>query len=148
MTSAPASTSELGLDLAVRLRTAVTLLSRRLRQESLGVLSPTQASSLGMIARLSNPTLGELARAEKMQPPTVTKIISGMEEMGLVEREVDGADRRITRVRLSVEGRRELERVRTLKTAFLVERLGSLEPHELARVSELAELLERIEAGE
>ena len=70
------------LDLVVQLRTAITRLSRRLRQESLGAISPAQASALAMVSRLGSPTLGELARAEQIQPPTMTRLIAGMEERG------------------------------------------------------------------
>ena len=60
-------------ELAARLRVAVTRLNRRLRQQSLAGLSPAQASALGSINRLGTPTLGELAVAEQVQPPTMTR---------------------------------------------------------------------------
>jgi hypothetical protein len=98
-----------------------------------------------MITRLGTPTLGALAKAEQIQPPSMTRLIAGMEEAGLVSRAVDEQDRRISRVSLTTKGRRELERVRTMKTAYLVERLSGLSLAEKSKALELVELLERIE---
>ena len=145
MATAPNSSSDEEFDTAARLRTAVTRLHRRLRQQSLGGLSPGQASTLAMITRLGTPTLGALAKAEQIQPPSMTRLIAGMEETGLVSRAVEEQDRRISRVSLTTKGRRELERVRTMKTAYLVERLSGLSPAEKSKAVELVELLERIE---
>src|SRR5580692_822017 len=81
----PASDEEL----ATRLRVAVTRLNRRLRQQSLAGLSPAQAMALGSVNRLGNPTLGELAVAEQVQPPTMTRMVASMEAAGLVARLTD-----------------------------------------------------------
>jgi DNA-binding MarR family transcriptional regulator len=147
MTTPQTAGAETDLDVAVRLRAAVTRLSRRLRQESIGGLTPGQASTLAMVARMGNPTLGELARAEQMQPPTMTRIISGMEALGLVDREIDQSDRRVARMMLTAKGTRELDRIRNSKAAFLAERLRGLDESELELASQLVDLLERIESG-
>lgn len=131
-------------ELAVRLRVAVTRMNRRLRQESLAGLSPAQASALGSINRLATPTLGELATAEQVQPPTVTRLVAGLEAAGLVVRQADAGDGRICRVRLTGEGRRTLERIRNLKNAFLTRRLTALAPEERAALADLTTLLERM----
>lgn len=145
MASAPEMTQE-DLDVAVRLRTAVTRLNRRLRQQSLGGVSPAQASMLAMVDRLGCPTLGELARAEQVQPPTATRLVSQMEEAGLVSRTADATDRRVARVAVTTKGRKELERIRRLKTAYLVERLESLSSGDRAQAAQLVALLEVLEA--
>jgi DNA-binding MarR family transcriptional regulator len=133
-------------DLAARLRVAVTRLNRRLRQQALAGLSPAQASALGTVNRLVSPTLGELAAAEQLQPPTVTRLVASLESRGLVTREADGIDRRVVRVRLTAEGRRNLHRIRTLKDAFLTRRLAGLDPAERDLAEELTILLERLVA--
>jgi DNA-binding MarR family transcriptional regulator len=130
--------------LATRLRVAVTRLNRRLRQQSLAGLSPAQSSALGTVDRLGTPTLGEVAASEQVQPPTMTRLITGMEEAGLVVRLADTADRRICRVRITAEGRRTLQRIRSLKNAYLTRRLAGLDPAEQAAAAELALLLERL----
>jgi DNA-binding MarR family transcriptional regulator len=135
-------------ELAARLRVAVTRLNRKLRQQALAGLSPAQASALGTVNRLTNPTLGELAAAEQVQPPTVTRLVTSMESAGLVARETDGVDRRVVRVRITAEGRRNLQRIRTLKNAFLTRRLAALNPAEKMLADDLTSLLEHLVADE
>ena len=131
-------------EVAGRLRIAVNRLQRRLRQESLGGLSPAQASALGSVNRHGSPTLGELAGIEQVQPPTVTRIVASLTEAGMVTRVADAADRRSARVRITPSGERALERMRTLKTAFLLRRLAELGPDEQLRAAELVALLEHL----
>lgn len=131
-------------EVAGRLRSAVNRLQRRLRQESLGGLSPTQASTLGSVSRHGNPTLGELAALEQVQPPTMTRIVASLSEGGMVTRVADAKDRRSARVRITPAGERALERMRTRKNAFLVRRLGELDPGEQRHAAELVALLEHL----
>ncbi|HEX3946996.1 MAG TPA: MarR family transcriptional regulator [Acidimicrobiales bacterium] len=133
-------------ELTSRLRVAVIRLNRRLRQQSLAGLSPAQASALGTINRLGNPTLGELAVAEQVQPPTVTRLVASMEAAGLVTRLADADDRRVARIRPTAEGRRTLQRMRRLKNAFLTRRLAALDPAEREAAAALVELLEHLVA--
>lgn len=131
-------------ELAARLRVAVTRLNRRLRQESLSGVSPSQEAALGTINRLGSPTLGELAQAEQVQPPTMTRVVATMEAAGLVVREGDAGDRRVTRVRLTRQGRATLERIRSLKNAYLARQIGRLTAPERTRACALAALLEQL----
>ena len=142
MADAPSQPATNDVELAEQLRGAVNRLNRRLRQESLGGISPAQASMLGMADRLETPTLGELAKAEQIQPPTMTRLVVQMESAGLIERIADPSDRRICRVKVTAKGRRELQRIRTRKTAFLVERIASLDEADQASLGRLVELLE------
>lgn len=135
-------------ELAARLRTAVTRLNRKLRQQALAGLSPAQASALGTVNRLGKPTLGELAAAELVQPPTVTRLVASLEAAGLVAREADVADRRVVRVTITAEGRRNLQRIRTVKNAYLTRRLTALDPKERAQAEGLTRLLEHLVADE
>ncbi len=133
-----------GDELAARLRIAVTLLNRRLRQESATGVSPSHESALATVNRLGRPTLGELAQAEQVQPPTMTRVIAAMAAAGLVERRVDAGDRRVSRVELTAKGRATLERIKCLKTAYLARQIAALTPAERSQVSDLAALLERL----
>jgi DNA-binding MarR family transcriptional regulator len=133
-------------ELPARLRSAVTRLNRKLRQQALAGLSPAQASALGTVNRLTNPTLGELAAAEQVQPPTVTRLVTSLESAGLVARETDSADRRVVRVKITAEGRRNLLRIRSLKNAFLTRRLAALDPAERVLAEDLTRLLEHLVA--
>ena len=131
-------------ELAARLRVAVTRLNRRLRQESPAGVSPAQASALGSVDRLGKPTLGELAEREQVQPPTMTRLVGGLEAAGLVSRLSDAGDGRVVRVQLTPGGRRTLERTRTLKNAFLSRGLAALDPADRAAAAALTALLERL----
>ena len=131
-------------EVAGRLRIAVNRLQRRLRQESLGGLSPAQASALGSVSRHGSPTLGELAALEQVQPPTMTRIVASLAGAGMVTRAADANDRRSARVRITPAGERALARMRTRKNAFLLRRLGELSPDEQRHATELVELLEHL----
>jgi DNA-binding MarR family transcriptional regulator len=131
-------------ELASRLRLSINRLHRLLRQESLAGLSPAQASALGAVKRLGSPTLGELAAVEQVQPPTMTRIVATLAEAGMVTRITDDADRRSARVRITPAGRRALERIRTLKNAYLARRLAELSPEEQAGAADLVALLEHL----
>ena len=131
-------------EVAGRLRIAVNRLQRRLRQESLGGLSPAQASALGSVSRHGSPTLGELAAIEQVQPPTMTRIVASLAEAGMVTRVADTNDRRSARARITPAGERALERMRTRKNAFLLRRLDELSPDEQRHAAELVALLEHL----
>jgi DNA-binding MarR family transcriptional regulator len=131
-------------EVADRLRTAINRLHRRLRQQSLAGLSPAQASALASVRRLGSPTLGELASTEQVQPPSMTRIVASLSDGGLVTRLTDDTDRRSARVRITPAGARALERIRTLKTAFLVQRLAELTSEERDQAARLVELLEHL----
>ena len=129
---------------AARLRRGVTRLHRRLRPTSLGGISPAQASMLATIEKLEHPTLGALATAEQIQPPSVTRLVQSLLDAGLCTRTVDATDRRSQRVQLTSAGKRELARIRKKKTEFLREQLERLSLEDRRRAAELATLLETI----
>ena len=137
-------------ELASRLRLAVTRLARRLRQHANAEerISPSQLAALSSIDRLGRLTLGDLAAVERVQPPTMTRIVAGLEEAGLVSRHVDEHDRRIARVQTTVAGRRLLERSRGRKDAFLSDRIRTLDASDRAVLAHAATLLERLLEGE
>ncbi len=144
METAPTTT-----DTAARLRRAITRLNRRLRVSGLGGgLTAAQASLLSSVESLGSPSLGELAAAEQVQPPSVTHAVRDLQTAGLIVSSRDPSDRRCTRVRLTALGRRELMAVRARKTQFLNQRLATLSQAELHRAREAAEFLERLLATE
>jgi DNA-binding MarR family transcriptional regulator len=143
-TAATAPTTSVDEDLAGRFRRAVNRLHRRLRQESLAGLSPAQASALGSVLRLGSPTLGELAAVEQVQPPTMTRIVASLQEAGMVTRVIDDADRRSARVHSTPAGIGAMESIRTLKNAFLIQRLSQLSPDEQSKAADVVALLEHL----
>ncbi len=131
-------------EIASDLRRSVTRLNRRLRQNSLGGVSPAQASLLASVDILVNATLGDLAAREQVQPPTVTRLVAALEEMGLVQRITDENDRRCQRVSLTALGRREVTQIRARKTEYLATRLAQLPESERELLPALAVLLEHL----
>src|ERR1044071_914471 len=98
--------------LASRLRLAVMRLSRRLRQQTPDAITASQISALSVIDSSGPLTLGELAAHEQVQPPTITRTVAALEEQGLVLREVDASERRVSRVTIAPNGRKMLARRR------------------------------------
>jgi DNA-binding MarR family transcriptional regulator len=130
--------------LAGRLRLAVTRLNRRLRQEAESGLGASAQSALATIARHGSLSLGELAAHEGVKPPSITATVAVLEAQGLVAREADAADRRISRVSPTARGRLRLQRARGRKTAYLAARLARLGEDELGVLAEAAAILERL----
>jgi DNA-binding MarR family transcriptional regulator len=129
--------------LAGRVRLALVPLTRQLRQQNID-LTATQASALATISRRQPLTMGDLAEAEHVSSPMITKVVKGLEEAGLVRRAVDPEDRRVTRLSLTSEGARRLERSRTRKNAWLAKRLRLLNEHELAALEAAIPVIERL----
>ncbi len=95
-------------------------------------------------------TLGELAAAEQVKPPSMTSTIRGLEEAGLAVREADPLDGRVAWVRATPEGVRVRHAGRARRVASLAGRLRGLDAGELAALERAAELLDRVlreEAG-
>ena len=131
-------------DLPDRLRQAVTRLARRLRQQSEAPISPTQSAALATIERRGPLTLGELAQLEHVQPPTITAAITRLEDQGLVERHPDAEDRRVARVQITRAGRRLLTETRSLKRAYLEQRVDELPARDQATLERATAILERL----
>jgi DNA-binding MarR family transcriptional regulator len=128
------------------MRMALVPLLRQLRRHNVD-LTPSQASALATIDKEGPLTVGELARAEGVSSPMVTKVAKALEEMGLVTRTPDVQDRRVCLVALTLEGRRRLERNRVRKNAWLAKRLRTLSPDDLAALAAAIPVIERISGG-
>jgi DNA-binding MarR family transcriptional regulator len=149
MTESPVTAVDRDAELAARLRLVITRLSRRLRQKGETGISAGQLSALSTIDRCGPMTLGDLAAAEQVQPPSMTRVVSRLEEAGLVARRACEQDRRVARVRVTSEGRELLRVSRTRKNAYLARRLRTLDDGERATMAEAVAVLEQIlERGE
>lgn len=131
-------------ELARRLGIATVRLARVLRQQDEGELTPTLRSALATIDREGPLTLGELALAEHVAPPTVTKVVGKLEERALVERTADEVDRRVIRVEVTAAGRTLLDADRRRRATWLAARLDELSDDERAAVDAAVPVLERL----
>jgi DNA-binding MarR family transcriptional regulator len=136
----PLPTSEL----AAHLRILVMRLQRRLRAQAGEELSPTLVAALVSIERQGPLTLGRLAELERVTPPSITRVVAALERDGLVVREVDASDRRVSRVAITPDGASLLRRSRRLKAAYLARKLALLDAGELAAVAAALPVLERL----
>jgi DNA-binding MarR family transcriptional regulator len=133
-------------ELASHLRSAVARLGRRLRQEGMvnEEATPSQLTALATLFRTGPITLGELAGAERVRPPTMTRIVAALEERGLVRRQVSTQDGRVVHVALTEEGRRAHEEYRKRRDAWLRSRLGRLSAPERNALAWAAEIFDRL----
>jgi DNA-binding MarR family transcriptional regulator len=131
--------------LASALRISAMRLARRLRAERADeTLTLSQLATLGTVDRHGQMTLGQLASHERVQPPSMTRIVSGLEERGLVVREQHSTDRRIVIVRLTAEAVTMLTVDRRRRDAWLAQRLRQLEPEEHEVLRRAAPVLEKL----
>ncbi|SDR85269.1 DNA-binding transcriptional regulator, MarR family [Friedmanniella luteola] len=132
--------------LANALRPAVLRLARRLRQlrDESHELGSNQLSAMSVLLNQGDLTMGELAAQELMQPPSMTRIVNGLEERGLVTRTPDPHDRRSSRVSLTEEGRQILLANRRRRDQWLAVRLAELSPDERDLLRRCIPLLEKV----
>jgi DNA-binding MarR family transcriptional regulator len=147
MTTPQQTRSDAGL--ASALRISVSRLARRLRAERLAKglepgLSDTQLAALGALERHGAMTPGELADHEKVQPPSMTRVIAALEERGLVMRGPHATDRRQVELTATEPGRTVVQQSRKLREAWLAKRLRELTPQDRATLRAAAPILEKL----
>jgi DNA-binding MarR family transcriptional regulator len=131
--------------IADRLHAAAVHLLRRLRvqDEALGVSAP-RLSVLSVLVFAGPKRIGELARIEQVEPPTMTRLVDALVRGGLAARERDPGDARAVVVRATAAGRRTLERGRSRRLETLEASLRALSPRELRALGGGVEVLERV----
>lgn len=132
--------------LASELRAAVMRLRRRLASERHpdNDLSIGQMVVLGLLVRLGEQTVGDLARVERVQPPSMTRTVNCLESDGYVVRRPHETDGRQVVVSLTEAGRAAVLADRQRRDAWLSQQLASLTPDERATLREAAPILARL----
>jgi DNA-binding MarR family transcriptional regulator len=132
-------------DLAQRLHSAAIRLLRRLRSQDVATgLTGPQASALSVIVFRGPLALGELAAAEQVRPPSITRLVRELETAGLVKRDADQKDARVRRVRATARGRQVLEAGRARRVATLAAALRGLSGRDRSAVRRAVGALERL----
>lgn len=132
---------------ASHLRVSVARLARRLRQEGSATdqdATPSQLTALATLYRDGPMTLGELAAAERVKPPSMTRVVAALEERGLVRREHSTEDARVVHVHITADGRRSHEDYRKRRDAWLFRRLQTLTPDERDLLRRASDLLDKV----
>jgi DNA-binding MarR family transcriptional regulator len=132
------------LRLPSRVRLAVTRLSRRLRQQAQPGLTPSMLSALNCAVRNGPLPLGKLAASERVQPPTMTRIVESLVSADLVRRTPDPVDRRSTWVEATPEGKALLSRRARQTDAYLGSLMKGLPDKDLRTLERAAEIIERL----
>ncbi|MBA3529008.1 MAG: MarR family transcriptional regulator [Propionibacteriaceae bacterium] len=121
-------------------------LARRLRQmrdESLD-LNSNQLSAMAVLLNSGDQLMGELAALEKVQPPSMTRIVNGLEDRGLVARTAHPVDKRQCVVTLTDSGRQVLLANRRRRDQWLALRIAELEPTERDLLRKCIPILDRV----
>jgi len=136
-------------DVANRLHSAAIHLIRRLRVEDPAAgLSGPRLSALSVVVYGGPVTLGQLARAEQVRPPTMSRLVAGLAQTGLVSLERDPADRRVQRIQATARGRSLLEAGRARRVRRLSRDLAALSREDYANLLRSLDVLERLARGE
>jgi DNA-binding MarR family transcriptional regulator len=133
------------LGVANRLHSAAIHLLRRARRvDAESHLPAPQLSALSVIVYGGPITLGALAAAEQVRPPTMTKLVAAMEDGGLIERESDQEDRRVVRIRPTAKGKRILEEGRDRRIAVIAEALATLPDADVKAIALALDAIEKV----
>lgn len=132
--------------LASRLRLAVVRLNRRLRaqRDVEAVVTLTQLSAMASLHRHGPMTPGELATCERVQPPSMTKVIAALTERGFVDRSPHPTDGRQTVVALTGAGRDYVDAEVSARERWLDAQLAQLTPDERTLLHRAVDIIDRL----
>ena len=130
---------------AERLHSAAIHLLRRVRKQDAATgEGPARLSALSVLVFGGPTTLGQLAAAEQVKPPTMSRIVTGLERKRLAKRIPGSGDRRQVRIRATPRGVRLLQNGRKRRIEYLASHLGEFTKQELITLLDAVDILERI----
>jgi DNA-binding MarR family transcriptional regulator len=122
---------------------AIHLLRRARRTDPLTGVSPAQLSALSVL--MSGPkTLGDLAAAEQVRPPTMSRLVSEMKRAGVARKTTDRDDARIVRVHATPKGLHALSRGRSMRIEAIERLMSELDTEDLATVERAVGTIEKL----
>lgn len=132
-------------ELAAQLRPSLLRLTRIVRNQRVDMsVTLTQISAMGTLRKHGPMSAGELAACERVQPPSMTKVLASLEDRGLVRRETHPTDRRQVIVAITDEGLALLDSERRSRDAYLSQRLTRLTAEERALVRKVIPVLDKL----
>lgn len=126
---------------------AIHLLRGVRKEDEAAGVGPARLSALSVLVFAGSVRLTDLARIEQVRPPTMTKIVAGLEAAGLVRRRGDAEDARAVRLEATAKGTRLLQEGRRRRVTRLAAALEPLTTDELETVARAAAILERVSAA-
>jgi len=132
------------IQIADQLHSAAIHLLRRVRaRDSISGIGPAQLSALSVLVFGGRRSLGELAEAEQVRPPTMSRIVTSLVRSGLVRRKPTD-DKRRFQLEPTAKGTRILQEGRQRRVELLAQVLQALDPKELQQAAQLAEFLQTL----
>lgn len=132
-------------ELSAALRPSLLRLTRILRNQRVDLsVTLTQLSAMATLSKKGPMSAGELAAFERVQPPSMTKVLASLEDKGLVRRDAHPTDKRQAIIVLTDAGGRLLESERRQRDAWLSQRLARLTPDERARLRDVIPVLDKL----
>jgi DNA-binding MarR family transcriptional regulator len=142
MTSATRSTIA---ELAAVLRPSLLRLTRLIRNQRVDMsVTLTQISAMATLSKRGAMSAGELAACEKVQPPSMTKVLANLEERGLVRRDIHPTDKRQAIISVTAAGDALLDDERRSRDAWLSRRLTELTADERALLRSVVPVLDKL----
>jgi DNA-binding MarR family transcriptional regulator len=123
---------------------AIHLLRRVRRQDAASGAGPAQLSALSVLVFSGTKTLGQLAAAEQVKPPTMSRVVAGLDRSRLIEITRDADDARRMYIRASAKGARLIQQGRKRRIQYLAEHLANLSGGELSQLIVAADILEEL----
>ena len=120
----------------------IHLLRRAAREDQTAGIGRAQLSALSVLVFGGDTTLGRLAAAEHVRPPTMTRLVGALEEAGLVRKEPSADDRRSVQISATPAGRRLMQAARQRRIRALAARLEGLSQGDLETLARAAALME------
>lgn len=111
---------------------AIALLRRLRKADEAGALNAPRLSALSVIVFAGPVTLGKLADAEQVRPPTMTRIVKALEKLGLISKRMDVGDRRVILISATVKGKKVLLEARRRRFLWLARRIDALKSEDQA----------------
>jgi len=135
------------LAVADAMHSAAIHLLRGVRKEDVRAgVGPARLSVLSVLVFGGPARLSDLARIEQVRPPTMSKIVAGLEEQGLVKRRPNPRDARVAAIEATARGTKLLQDGRRRRVARLARSLQSLETAEIELLGRAAAIIERVSA--
>ena len=132
-------------ELASLLRPALLRLTRLVRNQRVDMsVTLTQLSAMGTLRKSGPMSAGELAAFERVQPPSMTKVLANLEERGLVQREVHPTDRRQVVLEITPAGEALLDSERRSRDAWLTKQLAMLSAEDRALIQRAIPIMEKL----
>jgi DNA-binding MarR family transcriptional regulator len=132
-------------ELASQLRPALLRLTRLVRNQRVDMsVTLTQLSAMGTLRKSGPMSAGELATCERVQPPSMSKVLANLEERGLVLREVHPTDRRQAVLKITPAGVALLDSERRSRDEWLTRQLATLSPEDRALIQRAIPIMEKL----